>query len=956
MSRIPFLTISTAICICACVCLLPATAAAQTRTTPLVIDHRCTNLAAIPMQWIHAAQTGFRAHYAHTSHGEQITTGLQRIQESNSAYGVAIAFSSLPDGSGVLRMFDGQEGETYITPELYWDSDAGRQMTRDVFAHNPGINLSMWMWCTQQDGNDSSDTQRYLDAMSAFEAAYPALTFVYCTGNGQTESAERLARNAQVRRYCVARNKVLFDFEDLDCWYNGQQNAPNGIPTQHPHYDGDEAGHTTYESCENKARAFWWMLARLAGWDGSPPVAETVKEIAALHRSGQTFLTWRERNDVQGERYRIYRHTQSITASNIGQATLVATVPEGSGQYRTERWKAEINAQPVQRNFIIRDLGPELADDQGLFVYTVQPGEAGNAFYAVTPVVAGNEDRSITSGANATAASVSESVQSPRPVEVWRSQSGLGRVYTQFMDFKNWNPTNDGYAYNYSVSLPDQYQAQATYPMYVQIQGYGTRYSYDDSLGTPWGWQAIQIWCDDPHQSWYYGYAKTHNYGDDWPQNIHGPLTVPTSGLVSNFTEQRILRAIVDVAREFHVDTNRVYVFGQSMGGSGALALAMRYPNVFAAAFCGEPMTNYAGDNRLFDADWIADVEMKLGSTSGSLRIVNEGPLAAHLVKYNSTDAWHWQNHQANMRERQGDEMAYIHTIHGTHDTVIEWDTQGSPWYPLMAGDARRGWTGFAQPIDHTWIGFMDTHNFGWDRFSFRKDRSFPAFSRFSLNHVSPDSTSYYNLGIEWSCPWNDFAGDIIDEDERYAIVLRLYDPGADDFQTIADSGHVDVTPRRLQHFLVTPGKRYSWSCSDVGTGMVIASGSVVPDAFGLLTIPAVPVSKDERRLLISSATTPVEQTQASLDAITLDQAPNPFASTTTVHYALPFAAPVDLSVFDAYGRRVRTLVSRAENPGMYSVRWNGTDDAGAMLPHGIYYIRLAAGSDRLVRRAALLR
>ena len=61
---------------------------------------------------------------------------------------------------------------------------------------------------------------------------------------------------------------MLFDFADLDCWYNGEQYTEDGIPTEHPHYNGDEAGHTTYESCENKGKAVWRMMARLAGWSG----------------------------------------------------------------------------------------------------------------------------------------------------------------------------------------------------------------------------------------------------------------------------------------------------------------------------------------------------------------------------------------------------------------------------------------------------------------------------------------------------------------------------------------------------------------------------------------------------------------------------------------------------------------------------------------------------------------
>ncbi|MCK4565904.1 MAG: hypothetical protein KAU48_01210, partial [Candidatus Thorarchaeota archaeon] len=32
-------------------------------------------------------------------------------------------------------------------------------------------------------------------------------------------------------------------------------------------FNGNEAGHTTYTSCEQKGRAFWWLMAMLAGWN-----------------------------------------------------------------------------------------------------------------------------------------------------------------------------------------------------------------------------------------------------------------------------------------------------------------------------------------------------------------------------------------------------------------------------------------------------------------------------------------------------------------------------------------------------------------------------------------------------------------------------------------------------------------------------------------------------------------
>jgi len=88
-------------------------------------------------------------------------------------------------------------------------------------------------------------------------------------GNAQSDDRNRYDRNEQIRKYCIDNNKVLFDFADLDCWYNGEQHTENGIPIEHPEYNGDEAGHTTFSSCENKGKAFWWLMARISGWDGN---------------------------------------------------------------------------------------------------------------------------------------------------------------------------------------------------------------------------------------------------------------------------------------------------------------------------------------------------------------------------------------------------------------------------------------------------------------------------------------------------------------------------------------------------------------------------------------------------------------------------------------------------------------------------------------------------------------
>jgi hypothetical protein len=60
------------------------------------------------------------------------------------------------------------------------------------------------------------------------------------------------------------------------------------------------------------------------------------------------------------------------------------------------------------------------------------------------------------------------------------------------------------------------------------------------------------------------------------------------------------------------------------------------------------------------------------------------------------------------------------------------------------------------------------------------------------------------------------------------------------------------------------------------------------------------------------------------------------------IHYALPAPGHVELVVFSHSGKPVRTLVDRDVPAGEHQVAWDGTSNAGEMLPRGTYFYRLA--------------
>ena len=78
---------------------------------------------------------------------------------------------------------------------------------------------------------------------------------------------------------------------------------------------------------------------------------------------------------------------------------------------------------------------------------------------------------------------------------------------------------------------------------------------------------------------------------------------------------------------------------------------------------------------------------------------------------------------------------------------------------------------------------------------------------------------------------------------------------------------------------------------------------------------------------------------------------PNPFNPSTSIQYAVSSPQFVSLKVYDVLGNEIATLVNEEKAAGTYEVDFYGT-----VLPSGIYFYKLQAGSFAETKKMVLLR
>jgi hypothetical protein len=86
-------------------------------------------------------------------------------------------------------------------------------------------------------------------------------------------------------------------------------------------------------------------------------------------------------------------------------------------------------------------------------------------------------------------------------------------------------------------------------------------------------------------------------------------------------------------------------------------------------------------------------------------------------------------------------------------------------------------------------------------------------------------------------------------------------------------------------------------------------------------------------------------------DRIALSASPNPFNPVTTLHFDLPDAGMVNLSVYNMTGQLVGSLVDGYRAAGSHDVTWNATG-----LPSGIYMVAIHSGTFHKVKKVFLLK
>jgi hypothetical protein len=624
-----------------------------------------------------------------------------------------------------------------------------------------------------------------------------------------------------------------------------------------------------------------------------------VSNLQLAHRTGQTFLTFREPTlepfpefktggDVRawakrgqeqhaGLTFRIWRADQPVTATTIQRAQLVGECARltcwDSGYHQDET-----DRRPPVR-FRVTDHGEPVPWGTGIYAHN--PAVAGPAFYAVTVALHGEEDFGQLGDGNTTTEPLTESVGPGVPILQWtetpqewmyrRAADGSQLMRMVYTRWESWPrspvPSKPIDYLVVSTRTPrpatpirePEYRAYRVAPAPVGLH----LHCWGGSLNGGYGWWynahrgAVLIASNQVPYDWWTGHHEALGTCKTWGDGHVQPFTMDRMFAFLDWAAQQWQRAPENIRPDWpRLDLTRVFTAGSSMGGSGAPMYAIRHGQQIAWAL------GWVGVH-------VPDESPQFRSSYAN----NYGPRDAQITMPDGqTSPWDYFDDVWWLTKYPQLETGLVLASNGKNDGGIGWPQ--AVRFARALQETRR-------PHVFNWgLGGHGTRTLVGANFDLdvRTDQSLPAFTHCTLdnNLGTARARSPEELGEErrrqerevQAGRAREVAVDPYDGDPRGALNAHLAwetntivdrPDGWEMTVVLADSApqdrcRVDLTPRRLQQFRTPPGAKFTYTVTRGTSAKELASGAAVADEFQLLTLRQIPLEKGGNRVRIAIA------------------------------------------------------------------------------------------------------
>ncbi len=554
-----------------------------------------------------------------------------------------------------------------------------------------------------------------------------------------------------------------------------------------------------------------------------------VTNIQTIHRDGQTFVTWKDVAEGEagaGFRYSLYCSERPIIEAHLNDMKpVIHGIVNNSGKHYGYHMFLRRRLDPSLPMATIEPGGKPLPHWSGLAVRTVETD--GDRYYAV--VAHDDEGRRIGTavpGESSTTRPVVEKVAPIQPVKTGDStERGRYARIVQVTGERN---------------LPLMVRLHASSARGGPASGHGDYYlfwgrrewGYRDGL--PWQFavdertvpgtkhRRLSLYARETmahpagngtRETYWFGYYCRPQWADHEAPRAY------------NFTERRMLWLIDWAKNRYHVDPNRVYAEGGSMGAWGTAGFALRHPELFAAIYPNRP-------------------RMKQRGLPSLVKVARDAPI---LMDDGKTDYYERMNMVRFVSEHPAD-LPFIGWCCGRHDGFATFKEQIEMVKALTAG--RHGFAFAWNNGDHgTGARPMREIKRWYPPEKFARNQSYPAFGNSSIDddpgtgeidvlegsrtrRVLKDDNGALEGGINLGFVWKN----VVDETAKWSVAISN--------ELATDEMTVDITPRRCQKFKARPGETLSWNNTAGG------NGTVTVDKWGLATIPNVRIRAGQETVL----------------------------------------------------------------------------------------------------------